>query len=260
YSVDVVLYPTVDMTLAQAAGLLQDYDFPGSEKWISQPPHKQFRNIAAGGRAPVFNTKLLPLADAPKSWDALKDTKWRGNAFISTSAREIPMGMAFLLGDGKTLEWEKSFAFWREVLDKARPAKVSGFSAPMERLIAGEVTLFTIAALQGTLNNIYKGAPLGISPVTGYSAPDSIALVRNAPHPNAAKLLIDFFIHEGLIDYVNTVQEEAFDPELNKKTKTYLYYQKEGVKMIPLPAEFMTPENNDKSSKFWVEDLYKPAR
>lgn len=257
YSVDVVLYPAVDMTSAVEGGLLEDYDFPHTEQWHSQPPHMHFRNIAAGGRAPVYNTNLLAPAEAPQSWDDLKDTKWRGRSMISTSAREIPMGIAYILGDKKELNWDASFSFWREVVEKAQPLKVSGFSAPMERVVAGEVPLFVIAALQTTQSLIARGAPLGIAPVDGFSALDAIALVKNAPHPNSAQLLIDFFATDGLIDYADTVREEVLDPEMNKKTLTYQYYQRFGVTMTVLPAEFQTPEGNKKSSDFWVKDLYE---
>jgi iron(III) transport system substrate-binding protein len=257
YSVDVVLYPAVDMSSAMEGGLLEDYDYPGTEHWSSQPSHKQFRNIAAGGRAPVYNTKLLTPSEVPKSWEDLIDKRWRGRSMISTSAREIPMGIAYVLGKGE-LDWEKSFSFWREVVEEARPFKVSGFSAPMQRVTAGEVPLFVIAALQTTQTMISRGAPLGIAPVEGFAALDAIALVKNAPHPNAAQLLIDFFASEGLVDYADTVRETVLDPELNKRTKTQMYYDRSGVKMAVLPVEFMTPENNKKSSDFWVKELHQP--
>ena len=258
YSADLVIYPFVDTTPLREAELLVEYDWPNTKGWTAQPPHNFWRIITVGGRAPVYNTDLLAPAEVPKSWEDLKDARWRGKAMISTSARDIPMTMAYVFGGGK-LDWDKSFSFWKEVVDKTKPIVVSGFTQPMERIAAGEVPLFLISALEGSIMNLlYKGAPLGIAPVEAGGAPNAIALMKNAPHPAAAKLLADFFSSEqGLLAYAEVIKGATLtSPEVNKKTRAFQYYQKSGMKMTVLPSELMTPENNLKSSEFWVRGLY----
>lgn len=259
HTVDLVIWPAVDMGLAVQAGVLQEYEWPNTKNWTDQPQSKLTRNITVGGRAPVYNTELVAPADVPKSWDDINNVKWRGKAMISTSAREIPMGMAYVFGGGK-LDWDKSFTFWREVLDKTRPVQVTGFTGPMERIAAGELPIFLVAALEGSVfKYLAKGAPLAIAPVNASGALNSIAVTKNAPHPNAAKLLADFLSStEGLLSYTSAIPGcTVLDPVANPKTRAYQYFQKAGMKITVLPSDLMTTENNAKSSQFWVQDLYK---
>lgn len=263
YTVDVLLYQQLDILEAIQLGLVEKYDFPGTEAWIGQPKPPQsdyYRNIARDGYAPVYNTKLINSAEAPKSWKDLNDAKWRGKSLISTSGTDFMMGFSYVLGEGKTIEWDKAFAFWREVVAKTRPAVAGGYSGPRTRVVSGEFALFLAAPLGGTLLEMWRGAPLAIPPVYTYTRGNSLALAKNAPHPNAARLWIDFLSTEGLVQYADVAGLQSSHPELNKKTRAYQTLAASGLTFIdpPPPIEVFSLDNLRKSEKLWATDLHKP--
>lgn len=259
HSVDVVIFPDVDITSLLTASQLQEYDWPNTKGWPHQPDSKIIRNIDTMGRAPVYNTKVVATADIPKTYDALKDAKWKGKALISTSGRDTPIATAYLFGKDGKLDWDKSFAYWREVVAKASPRIVSGYTEPLGTLAAGEAGLFLWTSLKSTIQLIWKGAPIGIAALeTTPASNTSIGIVKNAPHPNAARLLADFFTStEGALAHSNTVVAVVFDPVAAKRSKVGAELDRWGIKLVPLPPELMTAENNTKAMDFWTKDLLR---
>ncbi|MBM2831724.1 MAG: fbpA 2 [Dehalococcoidia bacterium] len=258
-SVDVVIFPDVDITSAITGGLLQEYEWPNTRGWDHQPNSKIIRNIDTQGRAPVYNTKVVTLAESPKTYNDLKDAKWAGKAMISTSGRDTPIATAYIFGEGGNLDWDKSFAYWREVVAKAKPRIVTGYTEPLGSLAAGEVGLFMWVSLKSTIQLIWKGAPLGIAALEKTPASNtSIGIVKNAPHPNAARLLADFFTSsEGALAHSETVVAMVFDPVAAQKAKVGAELKRWGVTLVPLPPELMTAENNIKAVDFWTKDLLR---
>ena len=70
-----------------AAGILAQDAWPNTKGWVNQPDHNFYRAIVAGARVPVFNSKVVPESDWPKTWGDLIDPKWRGKAIVTVSAR-----------------------------------------------------------------------------------------------------------------------------------------------------------------------------
>lgn len=255
-STDAVLFAETDIISAQDAGVIQEYDWP--KGWPGQPSHKLWLNVASGAYFPVYNTEKIPPSEVPKTYEDLKNPKWRGRAAISTSGRGIPLYTAWIFGGGK-VDFEKSESFWRQVVASVRPRVMSGYEQPNQMLAAGEYDLLLMSASDIPTNYMWKGAPvrpvaLETAPVFGYS----LALVKYPAHPNAARLLLDFFTSaEGNLIYADGKALAANNPESTKTAKTNAYYQQFGLKMVPVPADIYTTENTARASRFWSVDLHK---
>ena len=80
-----------------------------------------------------------------------------------------------------------------------------------------------------------------------------IAVAKDAPHPNAARLLADFLTStEGQILYCNAATNTAVDPEAAKKTRANLEFARRGIELAEIPLEFATEANFQKSTDFWM--------
>jgi len=136
----------------------------------------------------VYNTKLVTGADIPKSWRDAADPKWKGkisicSPLVSAGCLEQLLVLTDLYG------WQ-----YLEKL-KANDVLVVGSAVePVNKANAGERPL----GIGGVTSNVGQlaagGNPVAIAwPEEGnVAAVLGAGIVSNAPHPNAAKALIDF--------------------------------------------------------------------
>jgi iron(III) transport system substrate-binding protein len=199
------------MRVEQASGrLAADVSFNGSTTTQLQledgvwQPHGTLPNVARllpdfpsdGIRLPIrimmsgilANTRLVKPQDEPKSWRDLLDPKWKGK-ILSDDMRA--------LGNGAVLYYATREAFGREFHEKlAKQDIIFGRDTPnaQRRVARGEAAFFIPMVLPQYA--LLKGLPVKlILPVEGcpYVRFD-LAMAKGAPHPNAARLLMDFYL------------------------------------------------------------------
>jgi iron(III) transport system substrate-binding protein len=143
---------------------------------------------------PGYNTSLIPKGTQPKTYQDLLDPKWSGkiawNALPSTSG-----GVGFIgtvlseMGEEKGMAYLRAFA-------KQKVANVPAAARQvLDQVIAGEYAIALQIFNHHAVISAKKGAPVDwikMEPVTGTLS--VIGIQKNAPHPNAAKLLVDFII------------------------------------------------------------------
>jgi iron(III) transport system substrate-binding protein len=138
----------------------------------------------------IYNTQRLSPDKAPKNWHGLVDASLKGNMVISDPTINGPSMDIFanMVFDGRyTQDFVKQFATTVKPQLVVAPPLVEQAVATGQKWIGFPDTL--VAAEQAK----QKGAPLGIIfPMDdgSYFAPTYAALLKNAPHPNAAKLLL----------------------------------------------------------------------
>ncbi len=203
--------PTADMCDAgeftnyprwREMGLVDKYtDFIPGIKTMNKRMYSRYGDWAAFGNiaaTPWYNTKLVPAAEAPKSWDDLLDPKWKGKIGLTS---EITKWYVLALGEGG---WgvEKTDSFLRK-LKQQEPIWAPGHTAAHNWLIAGEFKIVGENNLQYMFTFKDKKPPVDwcrVSPVpvTG----GTFLLAKKAPHPNAARLFIEWlFSPQGLALY-----------------------------------------------------------
>ncbi len=256
---DVIVLSTYGMTVIKDAGLLREYDWPAHVKrWEHQPKHPFWVNHATSLRTPSYHTRIVRKDEAPKSWDDLINPKWRGKAVISSSGADAPLLFAHLWQEKEgELNWEKSFDFWSRVVKTTKPKVSRGFIAPTELHASGEYPLFLVNALNIVFIFREKGAP--IQPVAvGRTVGSSwgIAMPKTVPHPNAAKLFIDYLVSpEGLLNYVDANYVPVLDPQVAQRAKANVKLKEMGIDWYPVPTKIRSKENVNKATRWWANNL-----
>jgi len=240
------------------AGLLAEYNWPNTKGWVHQPDHNFYRGIVASAKVPTFNTKTIAKSDWPKTWEDLIDAKWQGRALASTSGEDTALYTAYFWRKGdRELNWDKSFKYWSDVITATKPKVSRGFTGPTEMLAAGTSSLLIWNAANTAQRAIWKGAPLQMLPVGHLIAGNhSLAILKEAPHPNAARLFADYITsREGLVPYADTRAVLVNSLELAKVTKANKDLEERGFTFSVLPHWAVTKETNAKSVNFWLQQL-----
>lgn len=136
----------------------------------------------------AYNTKLIQANDVPKTYDDLLKPRWKGKKILNDTESFIWFG-ALLQHWGM----EKGLAYFRKLAEQEQVFQ-RGARGRIQLVIAGEFP-FTIGYGPHAQTYMNKGAPLdwvALEPVV--VSPISVLLAKQAPHPNAAKLLIDFLL------------------------------------------------------------------
>ncbi len=133
-----------------------------------------------------FNTHLVKKEEVPKTYEHLLKPEWKGGK-ISIDVE----GWALLSGLSREWGKDKTVAYLRR-LAAQNPHIIRGQTTRANLLAAGEFPL-AISYGQFFEEHEKKGGPVGwvpLEPVVTQVYP--IMLAGKAPHPNAAKLFIDF--------------------------------------------------------------------
>ena len=145
---------------------------------------------------PVYNSRLVAAADAPREWDDLLDPKWKGKILIRDPLASGTMRAvwSFILSKSvlETGSADAGFA-WLARLDAQTKEYVFNPILMYEKLVRGE-GLITIWDLPDTLLERQRGSPLQyVFPKSGTPViDDAIGLVAGARHPELARQFIDF--------------------------------------------------------------------
>ena len=166
----------------------------------------------------LVNTKLVKPEDEPKSWKDLLNPRWKGK-ILSDDVRA--------LGGGSVLFFTTEEAFGRQY-NEALAAQAPVFSRDIandeKRTARGEYPIYipelTSYAIQLTGLPIHFVVPTEGVPYVLYD----LAVLKNPPHPNAARLLINYFLETesqlilangGLVPVMKGVIEKT-DPDIRR--------------------------------------------
>ncbi|HEY4135746.1 MAG TPA: extracellular solute-binding protein [Alphaproteobacteria bacterium] len=194
----------------------------------------------------AYNTKLIAAADAPKTYEDLLDPKWKGKMAWRDASDIGNMlfitNILMLMGDEKGDDYLKKLA----------QQKIVNFSGSartlVNRVIDGEYPLAIGIFLHHPVISAQKGAPVAALPIEPVPSLNGTAvLVKGAPNPYSAMLLIDFMLSkEGQdtlekADYLPAHPDATTSPAL-----AHIIPKKAGLK-----ENFITPQKlfelNDKS-------------
>ena len=132
-----------------------------------------------------WNTNLVKSDEAPKTLDDLLDPKWKGKmGLVSTSTGTDWVGMVV---DTRGQDFVKQVA--------QQQFKVQNMSAAalLDLIVSGEIAMSPVMGYADVLMAQAKGAPVqygSIEPVI--TTIGSSALIKKAPHPYSAVLLLDY--------------------------------------------------------------------
>jgi len=142
--------------------------------------------LRAGRFGILINTDLVKPQDEPKSWQDVLDPKWRGKLLLDDPRNGSGGYVLFAV----TLD--KLGRGYQEKLAAQKPVLSTESSVSQRRVARGEFPMFLPFTLADMRNLI--GLPVkAIVPEEGAPYITGVmAMLKDAPHPNAARLFIDY--------------------------------------------------------------------
>lgn len=164
----------------------QEAAYPAED--LSNPTGAYFwSGVTFGGIA--YNTNLVKAEDAPKTWKDLLDPKWRN----AMSCKQATSGSQFV----QWYELKRLYGddYWKQFA-KQRPRGFDSRTQLFDRLSKGDDKICALAEYAGYALYKQKDAPIAfVAPPDGLPATPVLAgVVDKAPHPQAARLFIDWMM------------------------------------------------------------------
>ncbi|MGH7845868.1 MAG: ABC transporter substrate-binding protein [Candidatus Binatia bacterium] len=135
-----------------------------------------------------YNTRLIPKASLPKTYEDLLNPVWKGKLLIEGTKADWFGGMLQIMGKEKGLRWMHDLAK-QDIVNRVGHALLIQLVAAGETLMDVNIPAPSVDRLKAT------GAPvdwLALGPVPGVMI--ATGITARAAHPNAAKLYIDFML------------------------------------------------------------------
>jgi len=183
--------------LADEGGLMPHYSGPQLAKVDKAGVFEDWLADRFDLLLPAWNTDIIKPGDEPRSWTDLADPKYNGKMTIEGSDSEWFGALTiYWLKQGKSQS--EIDQLWKDIANGASISK--GHTAMASLLSAGQQGL-------EAMNYTYiidlaraKGAPVdyrsadGIAHTPGFLLPFGLGAVKNAPHPAAAWLFINWML------------------------------------------------------------------
>lgn len=244
---DVAITIADPMYLMQSEGVFARYESPswaGYPKSLIDPAlGPNYRTLLIGI---VYNKNSIKPAEAPKSFEDLVKPQFKGKVVMPDPTQHTTTTQ-WVASLPKLLGKERADKFIRD-LAASKPVLAESLLPPVERAVTGEVPI-AITLLHYTYVFSQKGAPLDYARVPRLLGDGNyVALASRAPHPNAGKAFIDYFLDDecmnimaklgefvnrkGITPPLEGVDKIQFVPMDRLDSKTYAEKKKEYQKLF----------------------------
>lgn len=136
----------------------------------------------------AYNSRKLRADDLPRTYEGFLDPKWKGRIAIEATDAEWMGGVVKAWGEARGMAFMKKLA-------EMKPDVRKGHVLLAQLIASGEVDVGLTAYHANAESFKKRGAPVdwaGVEPVI--ARPQGIGVSRQAPHPNAALLFVDFML------------------------------------------------------------------
>jgi iron(III) transport system substrate-binding protein len=200
---------------------------PAHREWI--PDRVNFFVVA-------FNTQKVKREEIPKNYTGFTDPKWKGRIGIEATDAEWMATLVKTWGDAAGM------AYFRALADM-KPDVRKGHVLLAELIAAGEIPVGLTVYNSNAESLKRRGAPidwLPVEPVVG--RPQGIAVARNAPHPHAALLFVDFVLSPEGQELLNSMGRVPVSAKVQTDLNRFPYTMVDPVTVL---------DEQDKWNKLW---------
>jgi iron(III) transport system substrate-binding protein len=186
---DVIQTVEFSMHVFQRSGILARYTTQADALYPKEFKAEGFWTTAYyNAYVTGYNSRLVPARALPKSYDDLLDRQWKGALMMEGTKADWFAGMLQIMGQERGLQYMRALA-------KQQPSPREGHELLAQLVAAGE-GLFDINIPVASVERMKeRGAPIdwtALGPVPAIMV--GIGLAAHAPHPNAAKLFLEFVL------------------------------------------------------------------
>jgi iron(III) transport system substrate-binding protein len=223
FTVDVVETNGPELESLHREQILQAVKSPHHADLIAPAirPHGEWVGTRLNVFVQAYNTKLVKKDELPKTWEDLRDPKWKGRLGIEQEDSDWLAGIFGELGEARG---EKLF---RDIVATNGVSARKGHTLLTQLVASGEVPLALTVYNYKAQQLKTEGAPIDWFTIgDAIARPNGIGVARNAPHPHAAVLFYDFELSEegqriiAMRDFVPTSRK--IDTPLNKVPMTFV--------------------------------------
>jgi iron(III) transport system substrate-binding protein len=244
---DVAITIADPMFLMQREGVFAKYESPAAADYpkalIDANLGPNYRTLLIGI---VYNTNAIKPADAPKSFEDLVKPQFKGKVIMPDPTQHTTTTQ-WVASLPKLMGKDRADKFIRE-LAATKPILAESLLPPVERAVSGEVPI-AITLLHYTYVFRQQGAPLDYVRMPKLLGDGNyVGLGNKAPHPNAGKAFIDYFLDDecmnlmsklgefvnrkGIVPPLEGVNKIEFVPMDRLDAKTYAEKKKEYQKLF----------------------------
>jgi ABC-type Fe3+ transport system substrate-binding protein len=229
------------------AGIAAPLDLPSARELPATyaDPNRRWVATNLAVRSLAYNTTLVPPAQAPRNYGDLIDPRFKGK--FAWNPNSVSGAYGFIGTVLKHMGEEKGVAYLRELAKQQITPVPMAIRAVLDRVIAGEYAMGL--EMNGTHAHISAamGAPIAWVPLDPVSMTlQAAGITAKAPHPNAARLFLDFMISRAGQDVFRDRDYIPMHPAVSAKNPE-LKPETGGYKAV-----VYSPEEVDASAKRWA--------
>ena len=195
---------------------------------------------------PAFNSSLVKAGEAPAVWADFLNPKWKGKLVWSSQpiASAAPGFIGMMIsdeGEEKAIDFLKKLSAQQPVGLQASARQV------LDQVISGEYPLAIYTFNHQSVISAAKGAPSvwkAINP--GLAVMTVASVTKSAPHPNAARLFVEFLVSKDGQQLFRDNDYIPVDPDVPPRNADL---RPDGVKFR---AVYMTPEQIESGMTKWT--------
>jgi ABC-type Fe3+ transport system substrate-binding protein len=236
-------------------GLAAEFEVP-SAKGLPPAlvdPHQLWVATNLGVRSAAYNTQLVSKEVAPHGYQDLLDPRWKGK--MVWNPKSMTGAWGFIATVIKSMGDEQGMNYLRKLAKQDIVPLPIAIRAVLDRVIGGEY------AIGLEMNNTHaaisagQSAPVQWVPLDPVSETLQVAgITKGAPHPNAARLFIDFMVSRTGQQIFRDNDYLPMHPDINAKIPE-LRPEQGGYRAV-----VYSPDEIDTESVRWAkiyEDLFR---
>ena len=196
-SADVVVLPQYSLMQLEMDGFLKKYNSPE----LSMYPSGYYEHGGAGFALEptglMYSTALVRENELPKTLDDLVDKKWSGRVAMQSLTRKVEglLGIFFLASLRRTTSEKQWNSFLKKLAKNVEPKTYDCLHHMKDATKNGAHAI----CFPGALRTESLKEAGGIEPFFLHDVPltailRSVAILKNSPHSNVAKLFVDFVL------------------------------------------------------------------
>jgi iron(III) transport system substrate-binding protein len=188
-----------------------------------------------------YNSRMVAAKDAPASYEDLLNPKWKGLISLETEEYQWFYHLIQIMGRDKGLDFMKKFAGQNLQMRK-------GHTLLAQLVAAGESAIATVVYSNRVERMKAIGAPIEWVRFKGptITAINAIAIPDKAPHPNAARLFVDFVLSREGQSLLRGLRRIPARSDVPPDPPALI----QGLKLYPARPEGMIENYNETVARF----------
>ena len=196
-----------------------------------------------------YNTMLVLPKDVPTSYNDLLHPKWKGEIGLETEEYQWFYHLLQILGKEKGLEYMKKLAGQNLQMRK-------GHTLIADLVAAGEMKLAVVVYSNRVERMKNSGAPVDWVRFKGptITVINAISIPEKAPHPNAAKLFVDFVLSKEGQNFLRGLRRIPARPDVSPDPPSLT----KGLNLYAARPEGMVENYSETAARF--DEIFNKAK